>query len=130
MRILVTGGAGFIGSHVANAYLAAGHEVGVVDNLSTGSEENLDPRVRFWRVDIRDIHFPAVLAEFRPDVINHHAAQMSVSVSARDPKYDADVNILGSLNLLEAAVRQGRVRLSAEPPRRGGRCGHLFPGNP
>jgi UDP-glucose 4-epimerase len=105
MRILVTGGAGFIGSHVADAYLAAGHEVGVVDDLSTGSRENLDPRVRFWHVDIRSPELQQVLADFRPEVINHHAAQMSVSVSVRDPRHDADINILGTLNLLEGAVR-------------------------
>jgi len=109
MRILVTGGAGFIGSHVADAYLAGGHEVGVVDDLSTGSRENLDPRVRFWRVDIRSPELQQVLAEFQPEVINHHAAQMSVSASVRDPRHDAEVNILGSLNLLEGAVRH-RVR--------------------
>jgi len=111
MRILVTGGAGFIGSHVADAYLAAGHEVAVVDDLSTGSRDNLDPRVRFWEVDIRSAELARVVADFRPDVINHHAAQMSVSVSVQDPRRDADINILGSLNLLEAAVRHGVRRV-------------------
>lgn len=105
MRILVTGGAGFIASHVVEGYLAAGHEVAVVDDLSTGFRENLDPRARFWPVDIRSAELPRVVADFRPDVISHHAAQMSVSASARDPRHDADINILGSLNLLEAAVR-------------------------
>ncbi len=71
MKILVTGGAGFIGSHVADAYLAAGHEVGVVDDLSTGTRENLDPRSSFWQVDIRSADLEAILADFRPDVINH-----------------------------------------------------------
>jgi UDP-glucose 4-epimerase len=115
MRILVTGGAGFIGSQVADAYLAAGHEVGVVDDLSTGVRENLDPRVRFWQVDIRRPEAPSVLAEFQPQIISHHAAQMSVSVSARDPRLDADINILGALNLLEAAVRHrvGRIVFSS-----------------
>lgn len=111
MRILVTGGAGFIGSHVADAYLAAGHEVAVVDDLSTGAKENLDPRARFWQVDIRSAELPAVMTDFRPEVISHHAAQMSVSVSARDPRHDADINILGTLNLLEAAVRCGVKRV-------------------
>jgi UDP-glucose 4-epimerase len=105
MRVLVTGGAGFIGSHIADAYLAAGHTVGVVDNLSTGSAENLDPRVRLWQTDIRDAAIEAILVEFRPDIVSHHAAQISVSVSARDPRGDAEINILGTLNLLEAAVR-------------------------
>ena len=111
MRILVTGGAGFIGSHVADAYLAAGHEVAVVDDLSTGSRENVQPGIRFFPVDIRSAELPAVVADFRPDVINHHAAQLSVSISTKDPRRDADINILGTLNLLEAAVRHnlGRV---------------------
>jgi UDP-glucose 4-epimerase len=104
MRILVTGGAGFIGSHVADASLAAGHEVAVVDDLSAGSRENLDPRVRFWQVDIRTAELPRVVAAFRPDVISHHAAQVSVSASVQDPRRDAEINILGSLNLLEAAI--------------------------
>jgi UDP-glucose 4-epimerase len=105
MRVLVTGGAGFIGSHIADAYLAEGHSVGVVDNLSTGSRENLNPRVRFWQADIRDPALQSILAEFRPEIVSHHAAQISVSVSARDPRGDAEINILGALNLLEAAVR-------------------------
>ena len=105
MRVLITGGAGFIASHVADAFLLAGHEVAVVDDLSTGFKENLDPRIRFWQVDIRTPDLPRVVSDFRPDVISHHAAQMSVSASARDPRHDADINILGTLNLLEAAVR-------------------------
>jgi UDP-glucose 4-epimerase len=105
MRVLVTGGAGFIGSHLAEAYLEAGHEVGVVDDLSTGLRENLDPRAQFWQVDIRSADLQRVLATFQPEVINHHAAQMSVSASVRDPRNDADINILGTLNLLEGAVR-------------------------
>jgi UDP-glucose 4-epimerase len=115
MRILITGGAGFIGSHVADAYLAGGHEVGVVDNLSSGSRDNLDPRVRFWQTDIRGPELPVILAEFRPDVVSHHAAQMSVSYSTRDPRADADINIMGTLNLLEGAIRQqvGRVVFSS-----------------
>ena len=111
MRILVTGGAGFIGSHLADAYLEAGHEVGVVDDLSTGSRENLNPRARFWQVDIRSADLQRVLATFRPEVINHHAAQMSVSASVQDPRNDADINILGTLNLLEGAVRHNVRRV-------------------
>ncbi len=111
MRILITGGAGFIGSHVADAFLAEGHEVGVVDDLSTGTRENLDGRVRFWQTDIRDKGLDGIVALFRPEIISHHAAQMSVSVSTRDPRGDADINILGSLNLLEAAVRHGARRV-------------------
>jgi UDP-glucose 4-epimerase len=111
MRVVVTGGAGFIGSHVADAFLAAGHEVGVVDDLSTGTKENVDPRIQFWQADIRGADLGSILADFRPDAISHHAAQVSVSASTRDPRHDADINILGTLNLLEEAVRHevGRV---------------------
>jgi UDP-glucose 4-epimerase len=111
MRVLITGGAGFIGSHVADAFLAAGHTVGVIDDLSAGTRENLDPRVHFWKADIREPDVSSIVGEFRPDVISHHAAQMSVAVSARDPKLDADINILGTLNVLEAAVRHHARRV-------------------
>jgi UDP-glucose 4-epimerase len=111
MRILITGGAGFIGSNVADAFLAAGHTVGVVDDLSTGTKENLDPRVQLWQADIRDPILDSIVGEFRPELISHHAAQMSVTVSVRDPKLDASVNVLGTLNLLEAAVRHGVRRV-------------------
>ncbi|HSB73080.1 MAG TPA: NAD-dependent epimerase/dehydratase family protein [Candidatus Methylomirabilis sp.] len=111
MRILITGGAGFIGSHVADAYLRAGHEVAVVDDLSTGARENLEPQVRFWQADIRSPELPRILADFRPEMVSHHAAQMSVAASVRDPRGDADINILGTLDLLEAAVRHGVRRV-------------------
>lgn len=111
MRILITGGAGFIGSHVADAYLAAGHEVAAVDDLSSGNRTNLDPRVHFRQADIRGAELHGIVADFRPEVISHHAAQMSVAVSTRDPRLDADINILGLLNLLEAAVRSGVRRV-------------------
>jgi UDP-glucose 4-epimerase len=105
VRILVTGGAGFIGSHVVDAYIAAGHEVAVVDDLSTGREENVNPLAEFHRVDLRDR--PAVdraIAAFRPEVVNHHAAQSEVPKSVADPTFDAEVNILGGLNVLRSAV--------------------------
>lgn len=105
MRILVSGGAGFIGSNVVDAYIAAGHEVAVVDNLTTGKKENLNPQAEFYDVDIRDPRLHEVIAEFNPDIINHHAAQIDVRKSLTDPVYNALVNELGSLNLLEAAVR-------------------------
>ncbi len=111
MRILITGGAGFIGSHVADAFLAEGHEVGVLDDLSSGVKENLNSRVRFWQADIRGSEVDGILAGFRPDIISHHAAQMSVGVSVREPQRDADINILGTLNVLEGAVRHGVRRL-------------------
>jgi UDP-glucose 4-epimerase len=107
MRILVTGGAGFIGSHVVDAFLKAGHEVAVVDDLSTGVRENVNAQAGFWQLDIRSDKLAQVVGDFRPEVISHHAAQMSVGLSAKDPKWDADINILGALNVLEAAVRAG-----------------------
>lgn len=107
MRILVTGGAGFIGSHVVDAYIEAGHHVAVVDNLSTGRRENLNPAATFYEVDIRSEALLEVFKQEQPEVVNHHAAQVAVLRSMREPGFDADVNILGSLNLLECARRTG-----------------------
>jgi len=109
MKILVTGGAGFIGSHVVDAYLAAGHDVIVVDDLSTGHRENLNPRARFHPLDIQDPRTAELLRDEQPDVLNHHAAQMDVRRSVADPLFDARVNVLGTIHLLEAA-RQAGVR--------------------
>ena len=109
MKVLVTGGAGFIGSHVVDAYLAAGHDVVVVDDLSTGHRENLNPRARFHPLDIQDPRTAELLRDERPDVLNHHAAQMDVRRSVADPLFDARVNVLGTIHLLEAA-RQAGVR--------------------
>jgi UDP-glucose 4-epimerase len=105
MKILVTGGAGFIGSHVVDAYVAAGHKVAVLDNFSTGRESNVNPAAAVHHVDVRDQEQVAgVVASFRPDVVNHHAAQAEVPKSVADPAYDAHINILGGLNLLKASV--------------------------
>lgn len=104
-RVIVSGGAGFIGSHVVDAYLKEGYQVGVIDNLTTGRRENLNPKADFFEVDIRDKRkTKEVLADFKPDIVNHHAAQVSVRLSIADPLYDASVNIIGSLNLLQACV--------------------------
>lgn len=111
MRILVTGGAGFIGSHVCDAYQAAGHSVLAVDDLSTGRRENLDPRVPFVEADIREPRFAEVLAEFEPDVVNHHAAQVSVTRSMDDPTFDAQVNVAGLANVASAAAKAGVGRM-------------------
>src|SRR4051812_17065539 len=100
MRILVTGGAGFIGSNVVDGYLAAGHEVTVVDDLSAGSPANVSRRARFHRVDIRGADLDAVFAAERPEVVSHHAAQVSVRRSVEEPILDAEINVLGSLNLM------------------------------
>jgi UDP-glucose 4-epimerase len=105
MRILVTGGAGFIASHVADAYLKRGHEVAVLDDLSRGSRTNLNVRAEFYLGDIQDRGcVERVFSEFRPEIVNHHAAQMDVRRGVREPIFDAQVNILGSLNLLEQVV--------------------------
>jgi len=105
MKILVTGGAGFIGSNVADGYLKEGHQVVVVDNLFSGKMENVSPDVRFYKEDIRSAEMERIIREEMPDIINHHAAQMSVPASVEDPLFDADVNIKGILNLLQNAVK-------------------------
>ncbi|HNR30000.1 MAG TPA: NAD-dependent epimerase/dehydratase family protein [Candidatus Hydrogenedentes bacterium] len=106
-RILVTGGAGFIGSHVADAYIAAGHEVVVVDNLSTGARANVPAAATFHEADICGEALAEVFAAERPKVVNHLAAQIDVRKSLQDPQFDARTNILGSINLLEACVKHG-----------------------
>jgi UDP-glucose 4-epimerase len=110
MKIVVTGGAGFIGSHVVDAYLGAGHEVVVVDDLSTGKRANLDPRARFVEASILDAATAELIRRERPDVVNHHAAQISVRRSVDDPGLDARVNVLGTIALLEAACAAGVKR--------------------
>ena len=107
MKILVTGGAGFIGSHVVDAFLAAGHDVAVVDNLSSGRRTNLNPRARFYELDIRSPELQRVFELERPDIVDHHAAQMDVRKSVADPLFDADVNVKGSVNLLELCRTHG-----------------------
>ncbi len=107
--ICVTGGAGFIGSHVAEALLAAGHHVLIVDDLSTGRKDNVPDGAELEVVDIRQPAAAAILRKNDVDILVHHAAQMDVRKSVEDPVFDADVNLLGLLNLLEAA-RQGSVR--------------------
>jgi UDP-glucose 4-epimerase len=107
MKILLTGGAGFIGSHLAEAFIAAGHQVVIVDKLSTGRAEYLHPAADFYQMDICSDDLPAVFERERPEVVCHHAAQMSVLVSLREPLLDAQTNILGSLNLLTCAQNYG-----------------------
>lgn len=111
MRALVTGGAGFIASHVSDTLLENGHDVVIVDNLVTGKRENLPAAARFHQIDVRDPRLAEVFEAEQPDIVFHHAAQMDVRKSVADPRYDADVNLLGTLNLLECcrAHRTGKV---------------------
>ena len=112
MKILVTGGAGFIGSHVVDAYLAAGHEVAVVDNFSTGNEHNLNPEAQLHRADLREPSaIASLVSSFKPDVVNHHGAQAEVPRSVEDPAFDAQVNLIGGINLLKACVDHGVKKL-------------------
>lgn len=107
MRILVTGGAGFIGSNLVDACLQQDQEVTVVDNLSSGKKENINPKARFFNIDICDEAIGNVFKQGKFDVVSHHAAQIDVRKSVADPVFDAKVNILGSLNLLQNCVQYG-----------------------
>jgi UDP-glucose 4-epimerase len=108
MNILVTGGAGHIGSHVVDAYINAGHRVVALDNLSTGSEQNINPAAQFHHGDIRDgTLIGKLFRHYKFDVVNHHAAQMDVRRSVREPLFDADINVMGGLRLIDTAARAG-----------------------
>jgi UDP-glucose 4-epimerase len=109
-RVLVTGGAGFIGSHVADAYLNRGDEVWVVDDLSSGRRENLPAGATFLEADVGSPEVRELIRDVRPHLINHHAAQIDVRVSVEDPRHDARINILGFLNLAEGARESGTRR--------------------
>lgn len=110
-HILVTGGAGFIGSHVVDAYIEAGYDVTVLDNLSTGREEYVNSRAQFIRGDITDREgMMRMITELRPDFINHHAAHIQVGNSVIDPHFDAEANIFGVLNIMQAAKEIGTVK--------------------
>ncbi len=111
MKILVTGGAGFIGSYVVDAFIAAGHAVAVADNLSTGSPAWVNPKAAFYPADVRSARLAEVFAAERPDVVAHLAAQAAVARSVADPAFDASVNIMGGLNLLDCCRRFGVRRL-------------------
>jgi UDP-glucose 4-epimerase len=107
VRILVTGGAGFIGSHVVETFLQASHEVVVVDDLSSGREKNLPDQVTFQRMDIRSQECSRLIADFRPHALAHLAAQIDVRKSVADPVLDADINVLGLIRLARAATAAG-----------------------
>lgn len=104
-RILVTGGAGFIGSHITDAYLDAGHEVAIIDDLSTGKPENINRGANFFHADLAKDDIEEVFDKFKPEIINHHAAQIDVRKSVDDPVFDASVNILGIIKLLDLSVK-------------------------
>ncbi len=104
-RFLVTGGAGFIGSHVVDALIELEHQVVVIDDLSAGRRRNVNPKANFYQTDIRSPELQPLFEEERPDYVNHHAAQVDVQRSTKDPLHDASVNVLGSINLLECCRR-------------------------
>jgi UDP-glucose 4-epimerase len=107
MKILLTGGAGFIGSHITDAAIDAGMEVVIIDNLFTGKKENLNPRAKFYLADIRHKDIADIFAEEKPDVVCHHAAQVSVRNSVDDPCLDAEINVVGSINVIDNCKKSG-----------------------
>ena len=100
MKILITGGAGFIASNIADRYIELGHDVVIVDNMITGQPQNIPDKATFYEMDICDPKLSDVFEKEKPDIVNHHAAQLDVRKSVADPMYDANINVLGSLNLL------------------------------
>ncbi|KWT78207.1 NAD-dependent epimerase/dehydratase family protein [Candidatus Magnetominusculus xianensis] len=111
MKILVTGGAGFIGSNVVDGFISAGHDVVIVDNLFTGKLENINTKAKLYVMDVRSDELHKVFEIERPDVVDHHAAQMSVPASVNDPHFDAQVNVLGAVNILQCAVKYGTKKI-------------------
>lgn len=107
MKILVTGGAGFIGSHIVDRLIEEEHQVIVVDNLSVGKRKNINKKARFYKMDILSSRVEKVFRKERPDILSHYAAQIDVRKSVEDPKFDASINILGTINLLENCVKYG-----------------------
>lgn len=107
MKVLITGGAGFIGSHIADAYLREGHEVVIFDNLSTGKRENVNANVRFYQVDVCSPEAREIVTKERPDILSHHAAQIDVRKSVSDPLFDLRVNVGGLINLVEVGLKAG-----------------------
>lgn len=111
MKILVTGGAGFIASHISDAYIAAGHEVVIMDDLSSGKRANLPAAAKFYHADIRTPEAREIVRNERPQVLSLHAAQMDVRKSVADPAFDATVNVLGMINMLEGAREVGAQKV-------------------
>ena len=104
-KILVTGGAGFIGSNVADKFISLGHKVVIVDNLSTGFKENINPKAKFYKIDINSKKIEQIFRDEKPEILCHHAAQIDVRKSVSNPIFDAKVNIEGTLNLLNNCVK-------------------------
>ena len=111
MKVLVTGGAGFIGSHIVDRLIEENHEVVVVDDLSTGTRKQVNPKATFYKTDICSSRLDRIFRKERPEVVNHHAAQIDVRRSIKEPLFDAQVNILGLLNVLQYSVRYGVRRV-------------------
>jgi UDP-glucose 4-epimerase len=111
MKIVVTGGAGFIASQIVDAYIERGHEVHIVDDFSTGQHSNLNPKAAVHRIDIAEAQTAKLIEQIKPEVLSHHAAQMDVRHSVADPAFDARVNIIGFINLLEACKNAGAKKV-------------------
>ena len=111
MKVLVTGGCGFIGSHIVDRLCAAGHTVAVCDNLSTGNIANLNPKAKFYEVDIKSPKFRTVVEEFAPEVIYHEAAQIDIQKSIREVSFDAETNVVGTVKVLEAVRDFGVMKI-------------------
>jgi UDP-glucose 4-epimerase len=124
MKILVTGGAGFIGSHTVDALIEVGHRVSIIDDLSTGMEENINPKATFYEADIRDKKVAPIFEKEKPEAVYHFAAQISLRRSFEEPVFNAERNILGSLNLLECARKYGTKKFIFASSG-GGICGEV-----
>ena len=105
MKVLVTGGAGFIGSHIVDALIEDGYEVVIVDDLSSGKEYNINEKAKFYKLDIQDPNLESIIEKERPDYMSHHAAQKDVRLSVSDPIYDAKINVLGTINILQNCIK-------------------------
>ncbi|HGJ66285.1 TPA: NAD-dependent epimerase/dehydratase family protein [bacterium] len=111
MRFLVTGGAGFIASHIVDRLIKEGHHVAIVDNLSSGKESNINPKAKLYKIDICDPGLETVFEVEKPDYVSHHAAQISVVISVRDPQLDAQINVIGALNVLQQCIKYNVKKL-------------------
>jgi UDP-glucose 4-epimerase len=111
MKILITGGAGFIGSNVTDRLIELGHSVAIVDNLSTGKKENINSKADFYEYDIREKDLISIFKMVMPEIVIHNAAQLSVRLSVEDPLYDSSVNVLGGLNVFNCSSRCGATKV-------------------